>query len=322
VTDANLVLGRINPQRFLNGGMKLDVTAAEGAIAATLGGPLGLSVKEGALGIVRIADAAMSLAVRAVSVNKGVDPRDTAMVAFGGAGPLHAVSIAREIFIPTVIIPKMPGTFSALGMLMASWRQDYAQTMIGLLGTLNAAEVTRIFADLAAVARDQLARDGIPEAAARLEYLADLRYVGQEHAIAIVVQEPSQLTSYCEPLKTAFNIEHAQRYGQSAVDEVVEVVKIRLVVTAPRAENLAESWLTEPWVPEAAVPDQTREVVFDDADGPLTTRIVWRPSLSAAAEVAGPAVIEEPNSTILLHPGDKAVVSDAGHLVISVALKN
>jgi N-methylhydantoinase A len=322
VTDANLVLGRINPQRFLNGGMRLDIAAAEGAIAATLGGPLGLSVKEGALGIVRIADAAMSLAVRAVSVNKGVDPRDTAMVAFGGAGPLHAVSIAREIFIPTVIIPKMPGTFSALGMLMASWRQDYAQTMIGLLGTINAAEVARIFADLAAAARDQLGRDGIPEAAARFEYLADLRYVGQEHAIAIAVQEPSQLASNCEPLKAAFNIEHAQRYGQSAVDEVLEVVKIRLVVTAPRAESLAENWLTEPWVSEAMVPDQMRDVVFDDADGPLATRIVWRPSLPAGAEVAGPAVIEEPNSTILLHPGDRAVVSDAGHLVISVALVN
>ncbi len=149
---------------------------------------------------------------------------------------------------------------------MASWRQDYAQTMIGLLGRLDAAEVARIFAELAEVARDQLRRDGIPEAAARFEYLADLRYVGQEHAIAIVVHELSQLTSQCDPLKAAFNVEHAQRYGQSAVDEVLEVVKIRLVVTAPRAESLAESWLTEPWIPEAEVPDQTRAVVFDDAE--------------------------------------------------------
>jgi N-methylhydantoinase A len=244
------------------------------------------------------------------------------MVAFGGAGPLHAVSIAREIFIPTVIIPKMPGTFSALGMLMASWRQDYAQTMIGLLGKLDAGEVVRIFAELATVAREQLRRDGIPEAAARFEYMADLRYVGQEHAIAIVVDEPSQLASKSEPLQAAFNIEHEQRYGQSTVDELLEVVKIRLVVTAPRAESLAESWLTEAWSPEAGVPDQMRLVVFDDADRPLKTRIVWRPSLPVGAEVAGPAVIEEPNSTILLRPGDRAVVSDAGHLVIAVAMEN
>ena len=322
VTDANLVLGRINPHRFLNGGMRLDVAAAHAAISATLGEPSGLSVMEAALGIVRIADAAMSLAVRAVSVNKGVDPRDTAMVAFGGAGPLHAVSIAREIFIPTVIIPKMPGTFSALGMLMASWRQDYAQTIIGVLGRLNDGEVMRIFTELAVAARDQLRRDSISEASARFEYQADLRYVGQEHAIAISVSDPAQLTVDHAPLKAAFNVEHAQRYGQSAVDEVLEIVKIRLVVTAARATNLAESWLAEPWVPESPVADQTRDVVFDDPRTPLPSRIVWRPSLPAGARVAGPAVIEEPNSTILLHPGDQAVVSDAGHLVIAVSSRS
>ena len=137
VTDADLVLGRINPKRFLNGNMPLDVGAAKAAIKARLGELIGLPVAEAALGVVTIADAAMSLAVRAVSVNKGVDPRDTAMIAFGGAGPLHAVAIAREIFVPKVVIPKLPGTFSALGMLMASWRQDFVRTMIGRLGTLE-----------------------------------------------------------------------------------------------------------------------------------------------------------------------------------------
>ncbi len=316
VTDANLVLGRINPRRFLNGGMPLSVAAAEAAIAGRLGARLGLGVAEAALGIVRIADAAMSLAVRAVSVNKGVDPRDTTMVAFGGAGPLHAVSIAREIFIPTVIIPKMPGTFSALGMLMASWRQDYAQTLIGVLGKLDADEVRRIFADLRAAARAQLARDGIAMEPARFEYLADLRYVGQEHAIAIAVEDVAQVTDGSAALGRAFHAEHAQRFGQSADHEVLEIVKIRLVVTAPRAASVAEEWLTAPWSPEAAVPDETRDVTFDDAV--LPTRIVWRPSLPAGAVVAGPAVIEEPNSTILLHPGDVATVSGAGHLVIRV----
>src|SRR5690606_32880956 len=103
-TDANLILGRINGRRFLNGNMSLDVAASEAAMADKVGGPLGLGVKEAALGVVRIADAAMSLAVRAVSVNKGVDPRDTTMIAFGGGGPLHACAIAREIFIPQVLI--------------------------------------------------------------------------------------------------------------------------------------------------------------------------------------------------------------------------
>src|SRR5882672_5092685 len=134
VTDANLVLGRINPKRFLDGNMQLDVAAAERAIKERIADPLHLSVADAALGIIRIADSAMSLAVRAVSVNKGVDPRDTALIAFGGGGPLHSGAIAREIFVPTVIVPKLPGTFSALGMLMASWRQDFVRTLIGRLG--------------------------------------------------------------------------------------------------------------------------------------------------------------------------------------------
>ena len=131
------MLGRINAGRFLGGKMGLDIAAAERAIEAKVGKPLGLGVKEAALGIAQIADAAMSLSVRAVSVNKGVDPRDTTMIAFGGAGPLHALAIAREIFIPRVVIPKLPGNFSALGMLMASWRQDFVRTLVGRIGTLE-----------------------------------------------------------------------------------------------------------------------------------------------------------------------------------------
>jgi N-methylhydantoinase A len=322
VTDANVVLKRINPIRFLNGGMKLDVAAAEKAIDAKLGKPLGLSVAEAAVGIVRIADASMSLAVRAVSVDKGVDPRETVMVAFGGAGPLHAVAVAREIYIPTVIIPKMPGTFSALGMRMASWRQDFARTLIGLLGKLPTGEVVKVFEELGEAAHVQLGRDGIAAEAAIFSYQVDLRYVGQEHAISVPVESAAQLTGGYAPLQDAFNAEHEQRYGQSAKNEAMEVVNIRLVVTAARAESLAESWLSAPWTSEPPVPDEYRDVIFDDAATPLKARIAWRPSLPVGAEVMGPAVVEEPNSTVLLHPGDKAVVSEAGHLIITVATRS
>jgi N-methylhydantoinase A len=145
VTDADLVLGRINGERFLNGAMQLDVAAARRALDEKVGKPLGLSTMEAALGVATISDSNMSLSVRAVSVNKGVDPRETAMIAFGGAGPLHAIAIAREIFIPKVVIPKLPGTFSALGMLMASWRQDFVRTLVGRLGSLDHALVERVF---------------------------------------------------------------------------------------------------------------------------------------------------------------------------------
>ena len=137
VTDADLILGRLNAERFLGGRMRLDRAGAEAAIAA-IGDRLGLGTIETALGVTTIADGAMSLAVRAVSVDRGIDPRDTALIAFGGAGPLHAVAIAREISIPQVIIPKLPGNFSALGMLMAEWRDDFVRTLIGELGEMDA----------------------------------------------------------------------------------------------------------------------------------------------------------------------------------------
>src|SRR6185312_313677 len=126
--------------------------------------------------------------------NKGVDPRQSAIIAFGGAGPLHAVAIAREIFIPRVIVPKVPGTFSALGMLMAAWRQDFVRTLYGLLGSLDAGRVEAVFDELAEAGKAQVARDGIDPKAADFSYLADLRYVGQEHTIAIPVRHQTLLS--------------------------------------------------------------------------------------------------------------------------------
>ena len=319
VTDANLVLGRINPRRFLNGNMPLDVAAAERAIQEKIAGPLGLSLKDAALGIIRIADAAMSLAVRAVSVNKGVDPRDTAMIAFGGGGPLHAGSIAREIFIPTVVVPKLPGTFSALGMLMASWRQDFVQTLIGRLGSLKKSQVETVFDELTRAGSEQIARDDIPLKAADFAFYANLRYVGQEHTIPIPVAGPTALTGDLEFLRALFHAEHAKRYSQSAPDESMEIVSLRLTVSAAREDNLAERVLSEPWMPESRLEETTREVVFDDPERPLKTRILWRPSLPSGTKVEGPAIIEEPNSTTLIHSGDFATVTAAGHLVIAIS---
>jgi N-methylhydantoinase A len=285
-----------------------------------IGARLGLGVAEAALGVVQIADASMSLAVRAVSINKGVDPRSSAVIAFGGAGPLHAVAIAREIFIPKVIVPKVPGTFSALGMLMAPWRQDFVRTLYGLLGKLDAAQVDAVFAELEDAGRKQVARDGIVESTVEFSFFADLRYVGQEHTIPIPVSSPKLLSGDFSPLRKLFDVEHDQRYGQAAPDERLEIVNVRLVVNAARPETIAETWLSEAWKPEAPVADDVRDVIFRDAARPVPTRVVWRPSLAAGTRIEGPAVIEEPNATTLIHPGDVAVVSDAGHLIIDVSL--
>jgi N-methylhydantoinase A len=205
-------------------------------------------------------------------------------------------------------------------MLMASWRQDFVRTLYGLLGSLDAKQVAAVFSELAEAGEAQAVRDGVSPKAANFAYLADLRYVGQEHTIAIPVREPALLSGDFATLRAAFDAEHEQRYGQAASDERLEIVNVRLVVTAARADTLAEQWLSEKWIPEPPVADQSRDVIFTDAAKPLRTRIVWRPSLAVGARVEGPAVIEEPNATTLIHPGDVATVSDAGHLIIDVAL--
>jgi N-methylhydantoinase A len=240
------------------------------------------------------------------------------MIAFGGAGPLHAIAVAREIFIPRVIIPKLPGTFSALGMLMANWRQDFVRTLVGGLEKIDAKLVQKVFAELTEDAHAQLARDGVSKEGAEFKYYADLRYVGQEHALQIPLRDASMLSGDTAEVREAFHVEHDQRYGQAAKEEKLEVVNLRLVLTAARADTIAEEWMTQDWTPTDNAAETSRDVIFTDSDKPLKTRILWRPSLPAGFSFTGPAVIEEPNSTILIHPGDKVTVTKTGHLIVDI----
>lgn len=319
VTDADVVLGRINTQRFLGGAMGLDLAAARAAVEAKICKPLNMTIEEGAHGIAAIADTNMALSVRAVSVNKGVDPRETTMIAFGGAGPLHAISVARQIFIPRVVIPKLPGAFSALGMLMASWRQDYVRTFVGRLGQLEAAPMRAVFDELAQTAQKQIDDEGMAGQVADFRFFADLRYVGQEHTLSIPVSSPEMLTDDTSEVRRRFDIEHDLRYGQAAIEEQMEIVNVRLVITAARQDAAARLWLSEDWTPQEEAAEQSRDVIYDDPAKPLRARVFWRPALPAGFTFTGPAVIEEPNSTILIHPGDSVTVSRAGHLIIDLA---
>jgi len=320
ITDADLLLGRLNPGRFLGGGMSLDPARSAAAIRAKVAGRLGLGAEEAALGICRIADSAMGLAVRAVSVNKGVDPRDAAMIAFGGAGPLHALAVAREIFIPTVVVPKLPGNFSAFGMLLAPWRQDFVRTLVGEFGSLDASLVDRAYAELTEAGERQLRQDGVARERAAFGFGADLRYRGQEHAITVPVDSPESLAGGSAALRRRFDELHDLRYGHAAPAERIEVVNLRLVVTAGRDDPAVLGFAEAAYVPSDARPEGRRKVIFDDPGRPLDARILWRPGLPPGFVVEGPAVIEEPNSTTLIHPGDRLEVSPHGHLVITVAL--
>jgi N-methylhydantoinase A len=315
VTDADLALGRLNAARFLGGQMGLDRPRAEAAIDK-IGKRLELDTMRAALGVATISDAAMSLAVRAVSVKRGIDPRDATMIAFGGAGPLHAAAIAREISIPRVIIPKLPGAFSALGMLMAEWRQDFVRTLIGELGKVDPQGAAVAFSELRSAGEHALARDGL--SGGLFNFAADLRYRGQEHTIPIAVAGASELTDNTEAPRTRFNTQHDLRYGHAAPDQSIEIVNLRLVVTVPRMHDAIGRWLSAPWQPDGTGHEQQRPVVFDDAARPLPTRVLWRPHLAAGTEIAGPALIEEANSTTLVCPGDRATVDPFGNIVIDL----
>jgi N-methylhydantoinase A len=315
VSDADLILGRLNGERFLGGNMRLDRALAQSALNE-IGKPLGLAPAAAALGIATIADGAMSLAVRAVSLDRGIDPRETALIAFGGAGPLHAVAIAREISIPRVVIPRLPGNFSALGMLMAQWRHDFVRTLIGTLGEIGLADAGRAFAELrgageAALGAEHLARG-------RFDFAADLRYRGQEHAITIPVARVDDVTTDIDATRLGFNQQHEARYGHAAPDESIEIVNLRLVVTVPRMEDAIGRWLSQPWHSCETVPEERRAVVFDNAEHSVEARILWRPSLAAGTEIIGPAVIEEPNSTILVGPRDHVLVNESGHIIMTL----
>ncbi|OGA15928.1 MAG: hypothetical protein A3G26_02160 [Betaproteobacteria bacterium RIFCSPLOWO2_12_FULL_65_110] len=317
VTDANLVLGRLNAQRFLGGGMPLDAACAGKAIE-DMARPLGLSLSAAAAGIVRIADAAMALAVRAVSVKKGVDPRDAAMIAFGGAGPLHAVALAREIYVPRVVIPKLPGNFSALGMLLSAWRHDSVRTLVGIVGKLDPKQVGLAYDELIAAARKQLAADSVDAERAAFAFAADLRYRGQEHAITVPVAGADAFARSEEAVRARFHELHELRYGHAAAEETIEIVNVRLTVTVARDDPELRGYLGAPFHAEDPRPEQKRDVVFDDAEQPLATRILWRPGLAPGFRFEGPAVIEEPNSTTLVFPGNLAEITAHGHIVITL----
>jgi N-methylhydantoinase A len=315
VTDADLVLGRLNDARFLGGHMRLDRARAEAAIGR-IGIKLGLDAVAAARGVATIVDSAMSLAVRAVSVKRGIDPRETTLIAFGGAGPLHAVAIAREISIPKVVIPKLPGAFSALGMLMAEWRQDFVRTVIAELGKVDPEGARIAFKELRDAGERALARDRL--SGGEFNFAADLRYRGQEHTIPIGVTGAADLTTATDGTRARFDAQHDSRYGHAAPDQSIEVVNLRLVVTVPRMQDAIGCWLSEPWKPDGAGEEQRRLVVYDDPKRAVETRILWRPQLAAGSEIAGPALIEEPNSTTLIGPGDRALIDRCGNIIITL----
>jgi N-methylhydantoinase A len=326
VTDANVVLGRIDPADFLGGELRIDRTRAEAALQ-TIAQPLGMSLTEAALGIVTIADASMSLAVRAVSVERGRDPRDFALVVSGGGGPLHGVGIARDLGIPIVIVPQRSSVFSAEGLLSAPLRHDYVQTALGEMARLELASLDASLDALQAEAARTLASEGARPEAMDFTRLIDLRYVGQEHTLSVPI-EGRLAAGAAEALRARFDALHAERYGHNAPTEAVQVVNLRLraqsegqgaATTARQVNTTAPPTPLRPNPPPSDSQLGSRPIVFDHRAGAVDCPVYARDRLTGGTRVEGPAVIQEYGAATLLYAGDVAEVGPSGHLVVRVA---
>jgi len=310
ITDANVVLGRIDPDDFLGGEMRLDAGAARRGIAARIARPLGMETVAAAQAIVEIASAKMSLAVREVSVAKGFDPRDFALVAFGGAGPLHVLAIARELHIPTVIVPLFPSHFSALGMLLADERHDFVRTFYSDLAGADFGKLLAVHDEMVteAAAALRYAKDAIP----RVDL--DIRYAGQEFTLPVPVERGALLAADRAKIRAAFDALYDRRYAHHAPDEPVEIVNIRVALVGPRT-RMAFPQLG-PRGP--ARPARRREVFFADAAKPVDCPVYVRAELGAGATVTGPALVQEHGTTTVLFAADRLTVAPSGELVIAV----
>ena len=308
VTDANVVLGRLDPNRFLGGEMPLDIEAARKAINRSIARPLGLSETEAARAIIQIAVMKMSLAVRQVSIERGDDPRDFVMVAFGGAGPHHACEVARSLHIPLVVIPNFPGQFSASGMLMAEPRHDFVRTYYRPLDDTDFIHLKRIATEMEALARERIGTADI-----HMRHFLDVRYAGQDFSLPVPVDPSCYAGGYRATVRDRFHELHQTRFGYHDADLALEVVNARLAATAPSNTPA----LPAPPLSRDQARIGTRAAVFDG--GAVDCPIYRRESLAPGERITGPAVIQEYASTTVLFPQDRAEVTRSGELLIRVA---
>jgi N-methylhydantoinase A len=316
ITDANLILGRLAADRFLGGEMKLDVAAAEQALVK-VGKPLGMNAVKAADGILRIAATTMSYAVKGVTTERGLDAGDFVMVAYGGAGPLHAVDVAREIGIRNVIVPVAPGVFSAFGMLFSDLRYDYVRTHLMLLAEAPFDEIEAVFKELERNGRDAIAATSVEPQRIAVKRALDMRYVGQEHPVTVELPMRVFQKQDRAAIKRHFDDDHMRRYGTSAPNENAEIVSLRVTVAGlmrkPPQEKIKKGTGTPPKSAYAG----TRKVWFDG--GFRNAPTYRRAALLAGNKISGPALIEEHASTTVLMPGDRVAVDEYGNLTIRVA---
>jgi N-methylhydantoinase A len=319
VTDANLVLGRLGADRFLGGEMRLDLAAAERALKDKIAHPLGMDVTRAAEGILRIAATAMSYAVKGVTTERGLDAASFALVAYGGAGPLHASAVARELGIATVIVPRAPGHFSAFGMLFSDLRYDFVRTWFTPLDEMKFDDMEALYAGMEGEGIAAVRAAGLATGETTIARAADMRYIGQEHAVTVDLPASLFAARDRDAVKARFDAVHEVRYGTSAPSERAEIVSLRTTVAGPMKKPPLERVASGTAEPPAAARTGTRRACFAVADGYVDTSTFARPALLAGNAIVGPALIDEYASTTVVQPGDALTVDPFGNLVIACA---
>jgi N-methylhydantoinase A len=311
-TDANLVLGRLGAKGLLGGAMPLDKEAAERAVSEKVAEPLGYDAVRAADAIIQVANANMADAVRLISIRRGYDPRDFCLVAFGGAGSVHAAHLARELDIPAVVVPPYPGITSALGCLLLDVRHDLFRTYLTTAEGASSAALEAEFEKLEAEARERLAVEGITGERVQLRRLMDMRYVGQWRSLTVPVSTP--LGENLDASLERFHAEHQREYSFSDSAQAVEIYGLRVVGLGlvdkpefPKLDNDGDL---------AAAKTDERLVYFGEAGGFRDTAIYDRAMLPAGARFDGPAIVEQMDSTVVVPPEWRAEVDEYGNIVL------
>src|SRR4051812_44966777 len=315
ITDADLTLGYLNPDNFVGGGLRLDRAAAVKAIRRKIAEPLGLDPLRAADGIVKIIDVKMQEAVKAISTRRGYDLREFTLVAFGGAGPVHASRVARELGMARVLVPLYPGCTSALGLLTADVRHDYVRSQLGAAATLDLAAANAIFAALEQQARADLDAEGFGAAAVRLERYLDFRYAGQGYEVQVPAPDGPLTAESVAATRRAFDRAHEQKFGHAAEGEPAEIVSYRVagfgLVPKPELPTFTASGR-----PPAAARVGTRAVYFAELGGTADCTVYDRAHLEPGHTFAGPAIVEQLDSTTVVLPEQTVRVDGHGNLVL------
>jgi len=315
ITDCNLLLGYLGEESFLGGRMRLDAAKARAAIDS-VARPLGLDAAQAAAGIVRIIDVKMEEAIKAISTMRGHDLRDFMLLAFGGAGPVHASRIARDLGMAGVIVPRYPGVFSAIGLLLSDVKHDYVQSRMTPLDAVTPADVNGMLDQLAAQALEELRRDGFAPDHIRIERALDMRYAGQGYEIATPCPERPLQASDLKALRTTFDQQHRAMFGHMAPEETVEIVSYRL-----RGIGLLPPVAMPRFGPAGATLQDalrtTRTARFDGNE--MDCPVYQRERLDVGLIVTGPAILDQLDCTTVICPGQTARVDEWKNLIITQA---